>query len=84
MAATGIMTATQAERRSAPDVRRRRFTRADYHAMGRAGILDHRERLELIDGEILVISPIGRRHAACVDRILPGCAGGGGTRSATS
>lgn len=63
------MTATRVEPRSAPDVRRRRFTRADYHAMGRAGILDHRERLELIDGEIFVMSPIGRRHAACVDWI---------------
>ena len=37
--------------------------------MGRAGILDHRERLELIDGAIYVMSPIGRRHAACVDWI---------------
>ena len=63
------MTATQAEPRSAPALRRRRFTRADYHAMGRAGILDHRERLELIDGAIYVMSPIGRRHAACVDWI---------------
>ena len=70
MAATGIMTAPQAERRSAADVRRRRFTRADYDAMGRAGILDHRERLELIDGEIFVMSPIGKRHAACVDWVM--------------
>ena len=37
--------------------------------MGDAGILDHHERLELIDGEIYVMSPIGRRHAACVDWI---------------
>ena len=66
MAATGIMTATQAEPRSAPDVRRRRFTRADYYAMGRAGILDHRKRLELIDG--------------AVDRLLPGRAGGDDAR----
>ena len=38
--------------------------------MGRAGILDHRERLELIDGEIFVMSPIGKRHAASVDWIM--------------
>ena len=64
------MTATQAERRSAPEARRRRFTRGDFYAMGRAGILDHRERLELIDGEIFVRSPIGKWHAACVDWIM--------------
>ena len=73
MAATGIMTAPQAEPGSALDVRRRRFTRADYYAMGRAGILNHRERLELIDSEIFVMSPIGSRRAAgAVERIIPG------------
>ena len=70
MGATGTMIATQAERYTAPDGRRRRFTRADYHAMGRAGILTPQERLELLDGEIFVMSPIGRRHAACVDWLM--------------
>lgn len=78
MAATGLMTATLAKRRSTPDVRRRRFTRADYHAMGKAGILGHQERLELIDGEIYVMSPIGRRHAACVDWLMEALFASGG------
>ena len=63
------MIANPAEPRTVAPGRRRHFTRGDYYAMGKAGILSHQERLELIDGEIFVMSPIGRRHAACVDWI---------------
>ena len=45
-----------------------RFTRADYHRMVEAGILHEDSPVELIEGEILERSPIGRRHKACVDR----------------
>lgn len=61
--------AKPAERRRAVPGRRRHFTRGDYYSMAKAGVLGHQERLELIDGEIYVMSPIGRRHAACVDWI---------------
>ena len=37
--------------------------------MGRAGILAADERVELLEGEVIVMSPIGNRHAACVDRL---------------
>jgi Uma2 family endonuclease len=48
------------------DVRRRRFTREEYHRMADAGILHEDDRVELIEGEIVLMTPIGRRHAACV------------------
>lgn len=51
-------------------LRPRRFTAAEYHQMVEVGVFDVDERLELIDGEIVQISPIGDRHAACVRRLL--------------
>ena len=48
---------------------KRRFTRAEYHSMGDAGILGPDDRVELIDGVIYTMNPIGTRHAACVDRL---------------
>ena len=43
---------------------RRRFMRAEYHRMAEAGILRKQERVDLIRGEIVELSPIGRRHTA--------------------
>lgn len=47
---------------------RRGFTVEEYHRMGQAGILSEDERVELIEGEIVEMAPIGSRHQACVDR----------------
>ena len=43
-------------------VRPRRWTRAEYDAIAEAGIFGPEERLELIDGEVLVVSPPSEPH----------------------
>jgi hypothetical protein len=48
---------------------RRRFTRAEYHRMVEVGILGSRDRVELIKGEIVEMSPTGRRHNAFVGNL---------------
>ena len=50
-------------------VARRAFTVDEYHRMAVAGILSGDDRVELIDGEIVRMSPLGSGHAACVDRL---------------
>ena len=45
----------------------RRFTVAEYLALGEAGILAKEERIELLDGEIIQMAPIGNRHLNSVD-----------------
>lgn len=48
---------------------RRRFAVSEYHQMAEAGILGEDDRIELIDGEVTEMTPIGRRHAGCVNRL---------------
>lgn len=42
------------------------FTTGDYHQMVRSGILREDARVELVEGEVKDMAPIGARHAACV------------------
>ena len=48
---------------------KRSFTVAEYRRMVGAGILSEDDRVELIDGEVVAMTPIGARHAACVDSV---------------
>jgi len=48
---------------------RKKFTVGQYHQMIESGILTDRDRVELLQGEIIEMSPIGMQHAACVDRM---------------
>jgi Uma2 family endonuclease len=43
------------------------FTVHEYYKMADAGILGEDDRVELIDGEIVQMSPIGDRHLGCVN-----------------
>ena len=43
------------------------FTAEEFERLGEAGILRQDARLELIEGEIIEMSPIGSFHAACVN-----------------
>jgi Uma2 family endonuclease len=54
----GLSYVTQA----AEGLERRRWTVAEIEAMVEAGILDEDERFELIDGEVVPMSPKGIRH----------------------
>ena len=49
-------------------IEKRRFTVDEYYAMAHAGILSERDRVELIDGEIVAMTPIGPVHAVAVAR----------------
>jgi len=58
-------------------VPRHRLTVNDFHRLGDAGILGVDDRVELLEGQLVDMSPIGPRHAFTVDlltRLLLGAA----------
>jgi Uma2 family endonuclease len=48
---------------------RYRFTAEQYHQMGEAGVFLPGDRVELIEGEIIAMNPIGDPHAGGVNRL---------------
>ena len=53
----------------ASDRKTRKFTVAEYYRMAEVGILGPEERLELIEGDIIVMPPIGPGHADNVNEL---------------
>lgn len=49
---------------------RHRLTVADYHRMGQAGVFSVDHRVELIEGEIVDMAPIGSLHAGTVTYLI--------------
>jgi len=50
-------------------IERRPFTVHEYYRMAEAGILGEDDRVELIEGEIVEVPPIGSHHASVVKRL---------------
>jgi len=46
-----------------------KFTTEQYQLMGKAGVFHPEARIELIDGEIVIMSPIGLKHAVGINRL---------------
>lgn len=58
---------------------RRSFTVDEYHRMGTAGVFREDDRVELLDGQVVEMPPIGPDHAGCVkalNRMLSQAAAG--------
>ena len=50
------------------EVTKKLFTVDEYHRMGEVGIIDSDARVELLEGEIIEMSPVGYKHIYCVNR----------------
>jgi Uma2 family endonuclease len=62
-------------------ISKKRFTADEYQRMGQVGILSEDDRVELIDGEVVAMTPIGARHCACVDGVTRAMVIGAGDRA---
>lgn len=49
---------------------RHRLTVAEYHRMGQAGVFSEDDRVELIEGDIVDMAPIGSSHAGTVKYLI--------------
>jgi Uma2 family endonuclease len=46
-----------------------RFTTDEYHRLGEVGILDEDDRVELLNGDLVVREPVGGEHRTLVDSL---------------
>ncbi len=57
----------QTQTKTISPIRKRLFTVEEYYKMAEAGILQDEERVELLNGEIITMSPINSFHAGTVN-----------------
>lgn len=55
---------------TAPHLQPRLFTAEEYHGLVAAGLLGEHDRVELVTGEIVQMTPIGNRHAITLARLI--------------
>lgn len=48
---------------------RYRFTVEEFERMAKVGIFHEDDHVELIEGEIIQMAPVGKRHASCISRL---------------
>ncbi|WP_149537923.1 Uma2 family endonuclease [Siccirubricoccus phaeus] len=68
----------------APWVKRHKLDVRDYYRMGEAGIFEPGMRVELIEGEIIDMAPIGSEHGGIVNRLNRFSVRGVGDRAVVS
>lgn len=52
-----------------PWVTRRPITVEEYHRMGEAGILTEDDRVELVEGQLIAMTPIGSNHSGTINAL---------------
>ncbi len=65
-----MVTLERHKRSTSEAVFHRRWTTAEYYKMVDTGILDRHERVELIEGEVISLAPIGPEHSYVGNRLL--------------
>lgn len=61
---------SSAQAMSTEPLRRHRLSVEDYYKMGEVGIFNEKDRVELIEGEIIDMVPIGSNHAYTINKIV--------------
>ena len=51
------------------EAKKHRFSVEEYRRMGEAGIFGEDDRVELVDGEVVEMAPIGWRHVRAVNQL---------------
>lgn len=47
-----------------------RFSREEFEHLAETGFFDHEDRVELLNGELILMAPLGKRHVVAVRRLL--------------